>query len=156
MTGARDTTDPHKQRTAEAREQHADLRAAHSLVSRVADDSGSDSDLSEYEQEMRKRTATAFDVGTVDPAILDRGVWKGAEAHAQSSEMKTAGTSTLPVRQWSMTPDAASTIKHQATFNRQSDLQNHARASVTTKAKAVESHYRRGEDSTLRHLRKVK
>ena len=138
----------------DVRELHDDLCAAHSRVKQATGDSGSDSDLSEYEQDMRQRTATAFDVGSVDPTILDRGVWKGEDVHAQTSGVQTAGTNSLPVRQWSMTPDAAAMKVKQAPLGTQAALLKQAGTAVKPKAKAAEFH-RLSEDANRRHLRKA-
>lgn len=138
----------------DVKEQHADLCAAHSLVRQATGDSGSDGDLSEYEQDTRQRTATAFDVGSVDPTILDRGVWKGEEVHAQPSGMQTAGTNSLPVRQWSMTPDAAAMKVKQPLLGTQAALLKQAGTAVKPKPKAKEFH-RPSEDVNRRHIRKA-
>jgi len=92
-------------------------------------DPGSDSDLSDYEQDMSKQVETAFDISNVDPAILDRGIWKGEHAGARLGSQngndkgniaetdKTEGDwnelqpgTTIP-RQWSISPDAAAIAK---------------------------------------------
>ena len=98
-------------------------------------DPGSDSDLSDYEQDISKRVETAFDISNVDPAILDRGIWNGERAGARlgsqngNDKSNIAETdnaqnnnpmegdwnelqpgTTIP-RQWSITPDAAAIAK---------------------------------------------
>jgi hypothetical protein len=143
---------------ADAQAHHADLRAAHSLVSDAAGDPGSDSDLSEYEQEMGRRTATAFDVAAVDPAILDRGVWNARDDEpAKLDATQTAGTSSLPVRKWSQTPDAAVRVPTQAL-----DADDKAAFPNPQKHVGGRSPPRKSKDAAVepedvarRHLRKV-